>query len=142
MSDADTKGVKPTGDAHTHNGSNAQDVQLASALSKLDAVRDTLTVKRVFGDAYETKGATVIPDARVRGGGGGGTGQGSGPGENGSGSGAGVGFGVDARPMGVFVVKDGSVRWQPAIDPMRMAVLGTVLSIAASMAVRHLIHRS
>ena len=110
-------------------------------MSKLDAVRDTLTVKRVFGDAYEAKGVTVIPVARVRGGGGGGTGQGGGPGENGSGSGAGVGFGVDAQPMGVFVVKDGTVRWQPAIDPMRVAVTGALLSFAASMVVRHLVRK-
>src|SRR5215510_3948336 len=134
MSDADMNDAKPDTTAYDRS----QDARVDAALSKLDAVRDTLTVKRVFGDAYEAEGVTVIPVARVRGGGGGGTGQGIGPGDNGSGSGAGVGFGVDAQPMGVFVVKDGDVRWQPAIDPMRVAVTGALVSLAASMVVRHL----
>ena len=51
-----------------HNG-------VAGALSKLDAVRDVLTVKRVFGEAYEAHGLTVIPVAAVRGAGGGGGGE-------------------------------------------------------------------
>ena len=38
--------------------------------------RDTLTVKRVFGDPYEKNGVTVIPAARVQGGAGGGGGEG------------------------------------------------------------------
>lgn len=40
---------------------------MTSALSRLDAVKDVLTVKRVFGDAYEVDGVTVIPVAAVRG---------------------------------------------------------------------------
>ena len=137
MSDADMNDAKPDTTAYDRS----QDARVDAALSKLDAVRDTLTVKRVFGDAYEAEGVTVIPVARVRGGGGGGTGQGIGPGDNGSGSGAGVGFGVDAQPMGVFVVKDGDVRWQPAIDPMRVAVTVALVSLAASMVVRHLVRK-
>ena len=35
--------------------------------------RDTLTVKRVFGEPYEKNGVTVIPAAKVQGGAGGGT---------------------------------------------------------------------
>ena len=41
----------------------------------LDTVRDSMTVRRVFGDPYERDGATVIPAARVRGAGGGGGGK-------------------------------------------------------------------
>ena len=52
---------------------------MTSALSRLDAVKDVLTVKRVFGDAYEVDGVTVIPVAAVRGGGGGGGGEGDAP---------------------------------------------------------------
>jgi uncharacterized spore protein YtfJ len=37
--------------------------------------RDTLTVKRVFGEPYEKDGVTVIPAARVQGGAGGGSGE-------------------------------------------------------------------
>ena len=96
---------------------------LSVALSKLDAVKDVLTVKRVFGEAYELGGVTVIPVAAVRGGGGGGGGEGDAPDAQGTGSGAGLGFGVNVRPVGAFVVKDGTVTWSPSIDPMRI-VLG------------------
>jgi uncharacterized spore protein YtfJ len=37
--------------------------------------RDTLTVKRVYGEPYEKDGVTIIPAARVQGGAGGGTGE-------------------------------------------------------------------
>ena len=38
----------------------------------LEAARETITVKSVFGEAYEQGGVTVIPAASVSGGGGGG----------------------------------------------------------------------
>jgi uncharacterized spore protein YtfJ len=62
----------------------------------IEKARDTLTVKRVFGDAYEKDGVTVIPAASVRGGAGGGSGEGP----EGTGRGGGGGFGVTARPAG------------------------------------------
>ena len=34
---------------------------LETVLERLNAVKDTMTVKRVFGDAYERDGVTVIP---------------------------------------------------------------------------------
>jgi uncharacterized spore protein YtfJ len=37
--------------------------------------RDTLTVKRVFGEPYEKDGVTIIPAARIQGGAGGGSGE-------------------------------------------------------------------
>jgi uncharacterized spore protein YtfJ len=96
---------------------------LSVALSKLDVVRDVLTVKRVFGEAYEVGGVTVIPVACINGGGGGGGGEGHGPDQTGRGAGAGMGFGVQARPVGVYVVKDGDVRWRPAVDVMPIVAL-------------------
>ncbi len=102
---------------------------LSSALSKLDAVKDVLTVKRVFGDAYELDGVTVIPVAAVRGGGGGG-GEGDAPDAQGTGSGAGLGYGVNVRPVGAFVVKDGTVTWSPSIDPMRIVIGGQLVALA------------
>src|SRR2546423_7087103 len=80
---------------------------IAEALAKLDGVRDVLTVKRVFGEAYESHGMTVIPVAAMHGGGGGGGGE-----DNQMQIGTGVGFGVVARPVGVFVVDGQSVRWE------------------------------
>jgi uncharacterized spore protein YtfJ len=103
---------------------------LSVALSKLDALKDVLTVKRVFGDAYERDGVTVIPVAAVRGGGGGGGGEGDAPDAQGTGSGAGLGFGVDVRPVGAFVVKDGTVTWSPSIDAMRIVMGGQLVALA------------
>ena len=45
------------------------------------------------------------------------------------GGGDGGGFGVLARPVGVYVLTDGRVEWQPAVDVNRIvtvAVLGGV----------------
>lgn len=82
--------------------------------------RDALTVKRVFGEAYEKDGVTIIPAASVVGGGGGGQGEREGVD---SGTGTGTGFGLIARPAGAFVIKGDEVRWQPAIDVTRIAGL-------------------
>ena len=112
---------------------------LSVALSKLDAVKDVLTVKRVFGDAYERDGVTVIPVAAVRGGGGGGGGEGDAPDAQGTGSGAGLGFGVDVRPVGAFVVKDGTVTWSPAIDAMRIVMGGQLVALAGILVLGRLL---
>jgi|SRR4029453_7441532 uncharacterized spore protein YtfJ len=111
------------------------DTQLSSVLDKLGAVKDTMTVSRVFGESYQVDGATLVPVATVRGGGGGG-GEGTAPGGEGTGTGAGLGFGVIVRPLGVYVVKDGEVRWQPAIDVLRVVVGGQLLALAAILALR------
>ena len=84
--------------------------------------RDAITVKRVFGDPYEKDGITIIPAASVSGGGGGGGGEGP-PGEGG---GSGSGFGMGARPAGAFIIENGTVRWQPAVDPNRLIGLAIV----------------
>src|SRR5690349_23504865 len=104
---------------------------VAAALSKLEAVRDVLTVKRVFGEAYEAHGATVIPVAAVRGGGGGGGGE-----DLQQQTGAGAGLGVTARPVGVFVVDEQGVRWKPAIDVTRIALGGQLIALAALFLIR------
>jgi uncharacterized spore protein YtfJ len=101
-----------------------------------------LTVKRVFGDAYELDGVTVIPVAAVRGGGGGGGGEGDAPDAQGTGSGAGLGFGVNVRPVGAFVVKDGTVTWSPSIDAMRIVMGGQLVALAGIFVLgRILTHR-
>ncbi len=93
----------------------------------IEQARDALSVKRVFGDAIQQGGVTVIPAARV----GGGAGGGGGAGPSGQGSGEGSGFGMSARPAGVYVLKDGDVRWRPAVDVNRI-VLG--MQIVAGIA--------
>jgi uncharacterized spore protein YtfJ len=104
---------------------------LASALSRLDAVKDVMTVQRVFGEPTQVDGVTVVPVAVVRGGGGGGGGGGSTPDQKEQGEGAGIGFGVNARPVGVFAVKDGTVTWQPAVDVTRIVLGSQLVALAA-----------
>ena len=100
-------------------------------LEHIRGVRDTMSVRRVFGDPYEMDGCTVIPVATVAGGGGGGGGEGNKEGE--SGTGFGTGFGLQARAIGVYQLRDGQVEWKPAIDVTRLARGGQV--VAAIIAV-------
>src|SRR3954452_13878572 len=79
----------------------------------LSEARDSMSVKKVFGEPVEEKGVTVIPVANVRGGGGGG-GDTDGNG--------GAGFGLTARPAGAYVIKDGEVDWKPAANPNAVMV--------------------
>lgn len=120
--------------------SNAES-SLSIALSKLDAVKDVLTVKRAFGDAYELDGVIVIPVAAVRGGGGGGGGEGDAPDAQGSGSGGGSGFGVTVRPVGAFVVDGRTVTWSPTIDVSRIVIGGQVVAIVGIFALGRVLTR-
>ncbi|RKH11733.1 hypothetical protein D7V97_10315 [Corallococcus sp. CA053C] len=92
----------------------------------IDRARDSITVKRVYGEAIQQGGITVIPAALVAGGGGGGGGEGPAlqqaavEGEAVKGSGSGSGFGLRARPAGAFVIREGNVSWVPAVDVNRI----------------------
>lgn len=104
----------------------------ATDRSVLEQAVDAVTVRRVFGEAYETDGATIVPVARVRGGGGGG--GGASQEKDSSGSGSGVGYGVRAEPAGIYVVKGECVTWRPAVDAERIArTLGLALCGAAAL---------
>jgi uncharacterized spore protein YtfJ len=80
----------------------------------LDKARETVSVRDVYGEPYERDGVTIIPVARVMGAGGGGTGTG------GEGEGSGHGYALKSEPVGVYVIKDGQVSWQPAVDPNKI----------------------
>ena len=97
--------------------------------------RDTLTVKRVFGEPYEKDGVTVIPAARVQGGAGGGSGEDT----QGQGKGSGGGFGLTARPAGAFIIRDGELSWRPAVDVNRIVLGAQVVAIVALLTVRAII---
>ena len=43
-----------------------------NALDAINQAKDTITVRRVYGDPYQVDGVTLIPAANVMGGGGGG----------------------------------------------------------------------
>ncbi len=97
----------------------------------MEQVRDVVTGRRVFGEAYEKNGVTVIPAAKVRGGGGGGEGN-----DDDRPGGSGGGFGVDARPVGAFVIKGEDVTWLPAIDVNRIIFGAQIVAIVALLSWR------
>ncbi len=103
------------------------------ALAFIERARDVLTVRRVFGEPIERDGVTVIPAAKVRGGGGGGSG--SGP----NGEGGGGGFGMSATPAGAYVIRNGTVRWEPALDLGRTIALGQIVIIVALLTIRSVV---
>jgi uncharacterized spore protein YtfJ len=93
----------------------------------LTGARDAMRASIVFGEPVERDGMIVIPAAKVRGGGGGGADSE----QNGGG-----GFGLDARPAGAYVIRGGSVEWQPAIDVNRIVFGGQVLAVVALLVLR------
>lgn len=110
------------------------------------AANDVVSVRRVFGEAYERDGVTVVPVARVWAA----TGMGLGEGEAGDltaglarargsaapdddaapdggyggGHGGGGGYGVRVKAVGVYVIDDRGVHWRPAIDINRIVLGG------------------
>lgn len=104
----------------------------------MDQMQESTTVKRVYGEPIIQEGITVIPVAKVSGGGGGGGGkqEGDQPGE-----GSGGGFGIGVTPTGVFVIKEGKVRWQPAVDVNRVILGGQLVAIVALLTIRAVIVR-
>ncbi|MGH9195623.1 MAG: spore germination protein GerW family protein [Acidimicrobiia bacterium] len=94
--------------------------------------RDSLTVKRVFGEPYEKNGMTVIPVARVQGGAGGGGGEGP----DGQGKGSGSGFAMTARPVGAYVIRGDELTWRPALDINRIILGGQIVAIVALLTLR------
>jgi uncharacterized spore protein YtfJ len=92
----------------------------------ISGVRDTVSVKRVYGDPYEKDGLTVIPAAVVRGGAGGGVGE-----HDGKETGKGGGYGVNVRPSGAWIIDGKAVTWKPAIDVNRIALGGQLIALAA-----------
>jgi uncharacterized spore protein YtfJ len=89
----------------------------------LSGARDAISVTKVFGETVHEDGVAVIPVAKVAGGGGGG-------GDT-EGNGGG-GFGLAGKPAGAYVIKDGDVRWKPAIDVGRV-ILGWQLVAALAV---------
>lgn len=92
----------------------------------LSTARESITGKRVYSEPHEVGGVTVITAASVAGGGGGGGGHDQ-EGQEGEGG----GFGMRARPAGAYVVKDGNVRWVPAVDVNLLFAGGCVVAVVA-----------
>src|ERR687883_652094 len=100
----------------------------------LAQARDVMTVKRVFGEPIEKNGLIIVPVANVLGGAGGGSGPAS-SGENA----AGGGLGVWATPAGVYVIRDQTVTWQPALNLNRVILGGQLVAIALLLTIRAIV---
>ena len=95
----------------------------------LSTSKDAFHVGKAFGPPYERDNCVIIPVAWVASGTGGGgaeaaKGSNDEPGgfDNGGGGTGGI-----VWPLGVYVVKDGDVRWVPALDTTRVALAGLAL---------------
>lgn len=108
------------------------------------AASDVLSVRRVFGEPYDRDGTLVIPVAMVVGSSGGAGGAGALGGATDikdtagsastSGSGSAAAFGALVKPLGVYVVSERGVRWQPTIDLTRVVLGGQAVLTAAIVA--------
>ena len=95
---------------------------------------ERLREHQVFGPIVERDGVTLVPVAEVRGGGGiGGRGQAD--------AGGNGGFGLIAKPVGAWVIDNGHVTWQPAVNVNRAILTGGAVAtlglIALRSALRH-----
>jgi uncharacterized spore protein YtfJ len=120
----------------------------SSDTAVLDTIRDAMGnagASLAFGEPVSREGVTVLPAAKVSGGGGGGSGEGNsqptgeGRRPNGSGRGNGGGLGISTRPVGAFVIKDGSVSWRPAVDATKVILGGQLVAVAALLTIRTII---
>jgi len=100
----------------------------------VERARDVVSVRRVYGEPVEQDGAIVVPAATVFGGGGGGTGIDT-DGREGNGG----GFGVYARPAGALIIRDGDVRWEPAVNPERRVIAAAVVATVGMLAFRSVV---
>jgi uncharacterized spore protein YtfJ len=94
----------------------------------LEKAADALGVRRVFGEPVERDGVLVIPVAVAVGGGGGGTAP--------EGQGEGGGFGGLVRAIGVYELREGRVRFVPALDVTALAVIALVAARGVARALR------
>jgi uncharacterized spore protein YtfJ len=113
----------------------------------LEAVRDAVSARQVFGEPVERNGVRVIPVASVLGGGGAGGAGGAGGGKGAGGPagqsgepGSGFGFGLWGRPVGAIEMTERGIEWKPApIDVTGVLMVGLMFAVPAALAawVRH-----
>src|SRR6476620_10012137 len=102
-----------------------------SVESLLSKASDGMHAGRAFGPAMEADDCLILPVAFTAGGGGGG----DAPAPDNGGTAVGGGFGGVSWPLGIYVVKDGTARWVPAVDVTRVA-LGVLALLRTSLRLR------
>jgi hypothetical protein len=95
----------------------------------IDTIVADPNAARVYGQPYETAdGVTIIPVARVRGK----TKPGADDAE----------LSLRAKPVGVFVIKDGKASWEPAVDATRIALMAEMIGlVSAALATLAMVRR-
>ena len=95
----------------------------------LDAIVPDPAAAQIYGQPYETvDGVTIVPVARVRGR--------TKPGAQEA------DLRLAAKPVGVFVIKDGEASWVPAVDQTRIALMGELIGlVAATLATLAMVRR-
>jgi hypothetical protein len=92
-------------------------VKYSDVLDQLPVDRN---VRRAFGEPYESSdGTTVIPVARIR------------AGRRRANQDADQG--INAAPLGVFVIRGGKAFWVPAVDANRVALIGVLTGLLAAV---------
>jgi uncharacterized spore protein YtfJ len=113
-----------------------------SEMTMLQTVREMVdhgVSEKVFGSPLVRDGVTVLPVAKVSGGGGGGGATGQSEEGRETAGGTGGGLGLSAKPLGVFVLKEGRVSWQPAVDVNRVVLGGQIVAVVALLVLRSLV---
>jgi uncharacterized spore protein YtfJ len=104
------------------------------AMDLLTEARERMSQGTVFGEPITHDGVVVIPVARIGGMVGAGTGN-----KTDDAEGSGGGLGLRAAPVGVFVIRNGTVVWRPAVDVNKIILGGQVVGIVALLTLRSLI---
>ncbi len=117
----------------TGNGAGTARTGQEAMMSEETATTDPVLrlAERAFGPVVEHDGVVLVPVASVSGGGGGGSGHD----EDGA-TGQGAGWGGTARPVGAYILEGGTVRYEPAVDLVRMVLAAQAVALAALLVVR------
>lgn len=105
------------------------------ATTVLDKTQEIFNARRLTGEPYETNGITVLPVMTIRGGGGGGSGEAT----DKTPGGAGGGIGINAHPVGAYVIRGENVTWLPAIDVNRVIAGAQMVMIVAFLVARSIV---
>jgi hypothetical protein len=101
------------------DGVSMEAMNLREARDVIDTPAADPDASRVYGQPYETAdGTTVVPVAKVR--------SRSGPGADDPRN------RLSAKPLGIFVVKDGAASFVPAADATKIAMMGILVGLVSA----------